>query len=203
MRTAWLFSAPLLSLLVISPLAIVDEPSALSQPPEVGVVSVSSTPAVVAVGLDDEQQARLEEALALFHRNGLDLPDLEVRFFEDREGCRGHFGLFQSRFSPWRISICSDLPFVLPHELAHAWEAANLDDQDRRHYLEVRGLTAWNDKEVPWGDRGSEDAAFVIQQNLTATRRPPSSGEWLSRIERYELLTGRRSPLRGEPARSP
>ena len=198
MRTASLFAAMLLSILTV-----VDEPSALSQPPEVTGISVSSTPAVVAVDLDDEQQARLVEALALFRHNGLDLPDLEVRFFDDKEGCNGHLGLFQRSVSPWRISICSDLGFVLAHELAHAWEAANLDDEDRRRYLELRALTSWNDRDVTWRDRGSEDAAFAIQQNLTATRRRPTTEEWQSRVERYELLTGRPSPLRtdgGAPA---
>lgn len=198
MRTASLFAALLLPLLGFPLLDVVDEPSALSQRLETSAVSVSSAPAVLSVDLDEDEQARLDEALALFRHNGLALPDLEVRFFDDKDGCKGHFGLFQQRYSPWRISICSDLPFVLTHELAHAWEAANLDDEDRRRYLELRALTSWNDRDVPWRDRGSEDAAFVIQQNLTATRRPPSSEEWQSRVERYELLTRRPSPLRTE-----
>ena len=38
--------------------------------------------------------------------------------------------LFQQSFTPWRLLICSDLQFVPTHELAHAWEAANLTDDD-------------------------------------------------------------------------
>ena len=161
-------------------------------------VSVSLVPTIAVVGADADQRERLDEALARFRNNGLELPDLEVRFFGDLADCRGHLGLFQRSFTPWRILICSDMAFVPSHELAHAWEAATLSDQDRTRYLQARGLSHWDAPDVRWSSRGQEDAAFIVQRNLTGTKQPLTSPIWQDRIAAYELLTGRQSPLRAD-----
>ena len=157
-------------------------------------VGVSATPHITVVGAGEAQRATLHDALGRFREHGLDLPDLEVRFSGDQADCHGHVGGFDERRR--RVVVCSELPFVLTHELAHAWAAANLDDTDRDRYLDARGLTTWDDREAPWNERGVEDAAFVIQQNLTATNPPLSSPTWAQRAAAYELLTGSTSPLR-------
>ena len=118
-----------------------------------------------------------------------------MRFYDDQRGCHGHQGLFQQSFTPWRLLICSNLRFVPTHELAHAWEAANLADDDRVRYVDARGLTTWADPAAAWSDRGVEDVAFVIQQNLTATNPRMTSTTWIERAAAYELITGRPSPL--------
>jgi len=158
-------------------------------------VAVSMTPTVTTVGATAADESALADALARFSSNGLPLPDLDVRFFDDEADCGGHYGLFQQQFTPWRILVCSDLAFVPTHEFAHAWEAANLSDEDRDQYLEARGLGTWSDPAAPWKERGVEDAAFMIQQNLTATSAPLASPTWYERMAAYELLTGSPSPL--------
>jgi len=152
-------------------------------------------PDIVVVGADAAQQAAVNEALNRFVENGLELPDLEIRFLDDEAGCQGHYGLFSTGFTPWRISICSDVDFVITHELAHAWERATLDDHDREMYLAARGLSTWKDRGVPWNERGAEDAAFIIQQNLMTISIPQTSPRWQDRMAAYELLTGRASPV--------
>lgn len=86
--------------------------------------------------------------------------------------------------------MCSELAFVLTHELAHAWEAANLTDADRTRYVDVRGLASWNDPADSWKDRGVEDAAFMIQQNLMVSTPSMASPTWIERVTADELLTG-------------
>lgn len=120
---------------------------------------------------------------------------MEIEFRDDPADCNGHDGLFQSRYTPWRVTVCRELPYVLTHELAHAWEAANLDDADRNRYLELRGLTTWRDHDVSRGDRGIEDAAFMLQQNLMAGRVDVESDRWIERARAFEALTGRTSPV--------
>jgi hypothetical protein len=158
-------------------------------------VAVRSTPQVSVSGADSEDRTRLDEALAAFRENDLDLPNLDVRFFDDEAECHGHQGLFQQSFTPWRLLICSDLQFVPTHELAHAWEAATLTDDDRDRYVEARGLTTWDNPDVAWDERGVEDVAFILQQNLTTTNPPLTSATWIERAAAYELITGRPSPL--------
>jgi hypothetical protein len=161
--------------------------------------SVSLTPSVDVRGADDAQRAALDEAVGRFRSAGLELPDVEVVFSDTDVACGGHYGLFERHFDPWRIRVCSDLPFVISHELAHAWEAANLDDGDRARYLEARGLTSWSDPRVPWDERGSEDAAFIIQQNLMLIAQQAPSPTRTERIHAYELLMSLAPPREPPP----
>ncbi|MEM7272729.1 MAG: hypothetical protein AAF547_06590 [Actinomycetota bacterium] len=154
-------------------------------------ISVDST--------DPEHRQRVAEAVSRFEAHGLVLPALRVSFFTDETACRGYFGLFQASTSPWSVRVCSDLDFVVTHELAHAYLALHLNDADRAAYLAAYDLPTWNGREVEWRQRGFEDAAFVLQQNLMMPPRDADgwSAEWERRAEAYELLTGRPSPLRG------
>ena len=137
---------------------------------------------------------RLRRAVERFEHAGLELPDVDVEFSESDDSCRGHFGLFDSGPTPWRVSVCSELEFVLTHELAHAWIAENLDEARRTSYIEHRGLSAWGDPDLPWRERGTEDAAFVMQQVLMAKRVRYDTPVWIERIAAYEQLTGRPAP---------
>ena len=157
--------------------------------------SVSLRPTVVVNGASAEEQGRVDDALARFEAAGLLLPDLEVVFADDVAECGGHDGLFRDRVVPWRVLVCSDLAFVVTHELAHAWEAANLDDDDRANYTERRGLATWNSRDAEWGERGVEDMAFMLQQNLMAGGVSPSWDRWSERTDAYAWATGRPSPV--------
>lgn len=153
---------------------------------------------------DGGHRARLDRAIERFTRAGLRLPDLHVAFTDD--GCQGHLGLFDRDPTPWRVEICSDLEFVLTHELAHAWATANLDAPDRVAYTAFRGLAAWHNPDAHWRDRGTEDAAFVMQQVLMTTHIRPDSSVWIERSEAYEQLTGEPPPQAlaiGEPTSDP
>ncbi len=157
---------------------------------------VPSTPRLTILGANPEQHERLELAITRFERAGLTLPPLVVSFHDDLGACGGHHGLFQPAFDPWLISICdSGMDAVYEHELAHAWEREYLTDDVRRAFMDARGSTTWADHSVPWNQRGVEGVAFVIQQGLSGSPLPAMlSAEHLSRLEAFELLTGRIAP---------
>ncbi len=174
--------------------APVPEVPAPAPVPDLGP-TVGLDPVVTVVGADREQLALVDDALDSFRAAGLALPNLEVIFHDDPAECRGHDGLFQAQYTPWRLLVCSDLAFVVTHEMAHAWEAATLDDADRLAYTEYREMTTWDDTAAEWGDRAVEDAAFVVQQNLMAGNVRLDTPVWAERTQAFEALTGRRSPL--------
>ena len=154
----------------------------------------------ITVGASPARQILLDETIAAYRSSGLELPSLEVRFFDDAADCKGHHGLFIERTDPKQVLVCSELAFVLPHEFAHAWVSVNLNDDERGRYVRFRGLLTWDDPSADWDDRGTEDAAFIIQQNLMATNPSLASTTWTERIAAYEFLTGRVSPLISDPS---
>ena len=179
--------------------------SALDTSTSAEVIAVASEPTPVTVGpnpnirfssADAPDRDRVDQSLELFRGAGLELPDLDVRFSDDPTDCQGHDGLFDPSTRPWTISICSDVGYVVTHELAHAWEAANLDDSEREHYMVVRGFETWNGQHVDRDERAIEEAAFMVQQNLMASDHvDTTSDRWQDRIFAYELLTGTTSPV--------
>jgi hypothetical protein len=87
------------------------------------------------------------------------------------------------------------LGFVYEHELAHAWERANLTDEIRREFVDFHRYSTWADPTVPWNERGIEGVALVIQQGLAGLPLPQSlSTEHRSRLAGFALLTGRPAP---------
>ncbi|MFV1961716.1 MAG: hypothetical protein ACC658_07760, partial [Acidimicrobiia bacterium] len=75
--------------------------------------------------------------------------------------CENHEGVF--RTATWTIDICSELAFVLPHEMGHAWERANLSDASRNTYMEAYGFDFWQAGTTVRNEQAIEDVAFVIQ----------------------------------------
>jgi hypothetical protein len=57
------------------------------------------------------------------------------------------------------------------------------------------GLETWSDPAAAWGDRGVEDAAFMLQQNLMMHPARIDTERWSERIGAYEQLTGASSPV--------
>lgn len=159
---------------------------------------VSLTPVVTVQGATLADSDRVRTALRRFQGQGLMLPDMHVVFDEvdDPNACKGHLGLFSRGATPLRLTVCSDLEFVVTHEFAHAWIDVHLDETARTAYADARGLETWNGREVEWRLRGVEDAAFVIQQNLMGMGAGTGSDAVMDRIDAYEVLTGHRSPLR-------
>jgi hypothetical protein len=164
----------------------------------IGTAGHSSNPPRLTIeNATPTQVAVIHTAAQRFADANLILPDLTIRFGDDPADCFGHLAIFDVATTPWTITICSDLAFVLTHELAHAWLDSNMSGPTREQYLSLRDKANWDDKHAEWSDRGVEDAAFVIQQNLMITPRSPLSEEWQTRLEAYELLTDQTTPLRG------
>lgn len=162
-------------------------------------IAVSLTPSVMICDGMPEQRQRLDLALRRFREAGLMLPNLEIVFDPSTTSCNGYRGLFQTSFSPWRISICSEAGFVYEHELAHAWETAVLSDELREEFMALRGYSVWSDHDVAWNRRGVEDAVVIIQQGLGGLPLPPDLfDEQRSRLAAFELLTGSPDPRLAE-----
>ena len=175
-------------------------PSPRPRPVEPRATSESGRPPThEVIAASTAHDAIVGEALDRFAAAGLDLPSLRIVFDDDERACQGHRGMFDPAQQPWRVTICSDLPFVPVHELAHAWIESNVDEPTRERYLQVRNKAGWSSSRLDWNERGVEDAAFVIQQNLTSNRTGELDDEWNSRATAYELLTGTTSPLRISP----
>lgn len=143
-----------------------------------------------------ENLDRLSEAVKAFATANLELPDLDISFHTDLESCGEHHGFFRATSETWQIRICSsDMEFVYEHELAHAWVTANVDEGQRSAFIDLRGLEHWAARDVPWNERGTEWAAVIIQQGMSGHPLPPAlSSEAKSRLQSFELLTGRAAP---------
>ena len=96
------------------------------------------------------------------------LPDLNVYFYDDLSDRAGHYRLFQQSVTPAKASICSELDFLMRHGLAHAFNAADLDEQSKANYAKARGFANRNDPDADWHERRVEDAAFVMRPNRTS-----------------------------------
>lgn len=167
---------------------------ALLPPPE-GPIDRQEANLTIDGGTDDDR-ARMRLAIRRFDDAGLELPPLHVVFRDPSDDeCHGALGYFSSSRDVWEISVCSEIDSVYEHELAHAWERANLTDAQRRRYTAFRGLPTWSDQDYEWNQRAVEDVAFVIQQGLAGLPLPAALGdEATSRLEGYEMVTGRIAP---------
>lgn len=146
-------------------------------------------------GATDAEASKMVWAIRRFHNSGLELPRLDI-YFED--GCQqrfGAFGRFQmtSAAPPWRIEVCTSAVYL--HELAHAWDRWNLTDQDRRRFLDLRGLDSWQGSEVPWAQRGTEELAQLIARVLGQGVNNHPSEEQLTDFDHFEQVTGASTPI--------
>lgn len=93
--------------------------------------------------------------------------------------------------------------FIMLHELAHAWTGEYVDEARNEHLMEWLELPTWNDRDVPWDQRGTEWAASFIAWGLMDEPMPlyelddPLPDV---RFDGFQLLTGHR-PLQPEPER--
>lgn len=115
-------------------------------------------------GTHPERKAVIEALDRLSALPG-ELPILEIRI-HDESGCRGHSGLFRTGTEPWQIDICEVTPWVILHELGHAWTALQLNDHQRIALSARWGMESWHDPDTPWRLRGAEYAADTIAWGL-------------------------------------
>lgn len=122
---------------------------------------VASEPAMLTlIGATKVQTDMVTEAIVQFEDANLELPALQIEFYDDKEGCRGHEGLFfagggNSDGTIDRITICNRMKLILLHELAHAWSHHSIDDGARATFTEHWGLDHWNSSDDAWCRHGA------------------------------------------------
>lgn len=125
----------------------------------------------------------LEWATARFLLVGLHLPEVDLSFHDDTEVCGFDDGIYRDQDGRHRLLICvpdrgtfaSNLERqrTLVHELAHAWDQANLDDLDRQKLLPILDAEDWYAPDEAWEDRGAERFAETIVWGLYDQLRRP------------------------------
>jgi hypothetical protein len=160
--------------------------------------SVSLDPTVVVEGGTPEHRQIVTAAVDRYVSVGLALPDLTVRIHDGNPGCEGLQGVFHAAGSGGVIDLCYPGEFLALHELGHAWEHSNLDDDDRRRFLELTGSTTWRSAGVVWRKRGCELAANALAHGLLSA--PLDSPQFREReLTMFTALTGITSPRLSGP----
>lgn len=147
----------------------------------------------------EEQLASVEWALTQFTNAGLELGTLVIELHDGSEGCDGYGGVY--RPSRLRVDLCNPHRLIVLHELAHAWEYHTLTDDLRHQFMELRGLTVWNDHDVPWEDRGAEDLAEVVAWGLRQLSDDSSQHSRPEMATAFELVTGIALPVDSDELR--
>lgn len=123
------------------------------------------------------QQEFVDDALARFAGQGLDLPETNFVFHENLLPCHGHKGLY--RASTRTLEMCSMDSVTMLHELAHAWANENLSEEFKAEFVESRDLDSWNDHDHPWDRRGTEHVAETLAWALS---EDPHHVEWMETL---------------------
>jgi hypothetical protein len=78
------------------------------------------------------------------------------------------------------------------HEMGHAWVDENVSANVRERFMQMRGLTAWNDQGVIWDERGFEHAAETLAWALGHRYIAPGipDNDPVRLTAAFELLTG-------------
>ena len=155
---------------------------------------------VAVEGGSPAQHAMTLEAAGRFREAGLGEPTVMIRFHDDRDACDGRTGLHVDGV----VDLCgihtNDLSRrTVLHEMAHAWLDANLSAGLEERFLRLRQLETWNDHDAGWEERGSEQAAEVVEWALAGQGTGmdlPSipDNEPGQLVVAYQLLTGRPLP---------
>jgi hypothetical protein len=89
--------------------------------------------------------------------------------------------------------MCWNDPFILLHELAHVWEAAQVPTERHQTFMDLRdGVESWAGLDVAWDERGREHAANVIAWGLHENPHPISRtypNDNISMIDAFTYLT--------------
>ncbi len=158
----------------------------------------SVVPAAEQPAAESPIDPRVSTAADRFISAGMDFPEVEVLFHDSTDGCHGHVGLFTGD----QVHVCVKEEGLyqqrtLLHELAHAWADQNLSIEKRLVFMDLRDTTSWNDPQVEWKHRGSEQLAEIVAWGLleiptTPFKIPNHECENLS--EAFELAVGEPVP---------
>jgi hypothetical protein len=139
-------------------------------------------------------------AMERFADAGLVLPNLDIRFHGDRQACADHLGYYDDGVVRSCHRHLNEMAAGgLLHEMAHGWVDAYLPQDVRSRFMELRDLRTWNDWDVEWDARGTEQAAEIIAwavgdqgDGTRAPSFPENSRRELAAA--YRVLTGRPLP---------
>ena len=174
------------------------------------VVATADPVVIKIVAATARQVEHAEWALTRFEAAGLELPSLTIVFHDDYQSCGMREGVLRIAGEDVTIHECQNDPSrsrrSLLHELAHAWDhvGGSIDADTRTDFLTLRGLQSWDDDDLPWNQRGEEQAAEIIAWGLMdqSALIPTSVGDrgaqdTLGLATAFILLTGIR-PLFGD-----
>ena len=134
-------------------------------------------------------------AVKRFTSVGLELPPLIIHLHISMDESKGGRDLYARNGDGQRVDICTRSERVIIHELAHAWEQHQVDDDLRNRLLIEWDLEFWQNLDVPHHERGIEVAANTVEVGLMFN--PLSEVEASLRhqaLDRFEALTGVQSP---------
>jgi hypothetical protein len=156
------------------------------------------TPVIVAetvrvFGADAEHQRLVRWAFGRYKSAGLEVPPIDVHFHPDTSGCYGHLGSELGGHVDICVVIVSEIARdAVLHEMGHAWVDENVSATVRERFMQMRGLTAWNDHSVIWDKRGFEHAAetltWALGHRFIAPGIPDHDPNRLTAA--FKLLTG-------------
>ncbi|MDJ0792568.1 MAG: hypothetical protein QNJ71_11795 [Acidimicrobiia bacterium] len=127
-------------------------------------------PSITTAGATAAEVAMVDWAVGRFAQAGLSLPDLRIEFPGDPDGCFGFAGTYNHELG--RILMCNRGEFrpephqTLLHELVHAWASTELSLSDLASWTELRELESWDSRNLPWWQRGEEQAAEIVSWGL-------------------------------------
>lgn len=176
--------------------SLVTTPAMDRSPQRTGALFINDpnpdTPAsrLTVVGGTEEQRETADWAVAHFVDAGLELPELVIAIHASDEACEGFDGAFRGREIPARLDVCNPHRLIILHELAHAWDHHTLTDALRQDFMDLRGLTAWNDAGTPWKERGIEDLAEVVVWGLRQFSSSAFFDEQPEKRMAFALVTG-------------
>jgi hypothetical protein len=130
-------------------------------------VTPVDAPDVAAPPLTEYERGLVDWAKGRFAEARLELPELKVRFDPSGGLCGPNEGRYQQTPDGERIitictresdSFAADLHRrrTLLHEFGHAWDLANLSDDDHDELMHQLDVESWNDHDAAWADRGVE-----------------------------------------------
>lgn len=153
------------------------------RPPVVSSARSVSRSANAATALTIEEQELVNWAFARFAQVGMELPPVAISFHDDTDACGGARGRFRGSGDDRTVIVCVldagtfatrlERQRTLVHELAHAWDHANLDDDTRRHLLPIVDAHDWFASDADWDARGIERFAETIVWGLYDQLRRP------------------------------
>jgi len=151
--------------------------------------TMGGSPRFVFHGGTPAETDKMRWAIGRFGDMGLELPSLDIYF---AHGCQQRFGAWGriqiDATPPWRIEVCTTAIYL--HELAHAWDGWNLTDEDRRMFLDLRGLDAWQGNDIPWEQRGEEELASLVARVVGRGVDNYHSADRQTDLDHFERITG-------------